>query len=403
MAPSSWQPDPTGRHQYRWWDGERWTHHVGDDGVAASDPDAGLDDLPAPTEGASARYDATQLTGRKATLGDGQTVTLASPGARLGAFLIDGLLLTLIALPVVLPLVLAADFQDGFDNEEVETWSDFWADTSVGIGWPTSGLDWFFFLFATVIFLVYEVSFIATKGQTPGKMAAGIRVVAAESGALPGFRKALRRWAIPGLVALVPVVGWLLVYVCYLSLTWGRDRKGWHDHVAGTMVVRTDRASHSRARWGRTASGQPVLLATPGARLGARIVDWQVMVLIWAVLLIPTVVIFVVLDVNRSPTSFLFLLLLPAVATGLVYEVVMTAVWGQTLGKMAMGIQVVRSSDGSAPGSATSFGRWALPGLALIVPVIGWLFSLLCYLSPTWGNEHQGWHDKQADTFVVVK
>lgn len=33
-----WQPDPTGRHQYRYWDGSTWTDHVADDGVATSDP-----------------------------------------------------------------------------------------------------------------------------------------------------------------------------------------------------------------------------------------------------------------------------------------------------------------------------------------------------------------------------
>ncbi|WP_419926843.1 DUF2510 domain-containing protein [Candidatus Poriferisocius sp.] len=38
MAVSSWEPDPTGRHQYRWWDGERWTDQVADDGVQSVDP-----------------------------------------------------------------------------------------------------------------------------------------------------------------------------------------------------------------------------------------------------------------------------------------------------------------------------------------------------------------------------
>jgi hypothetical protein len=37
VAPAGWHPDPTGRHQYRWFDGARWSHHVGDDGVASTD------------------------------------------------------------------------------------------------------------------------------------------------------------------------------------------------------------------------------------------------------------------------------------------------------------------------------------------------------------------------------
>src|SRR5690606_8719243 len=34
----AWHPDPTKAHEYRWWDGERWTEHVADNGQAAVDP-----------------------------------------------------------------------------------------------------------------------------------------------------------------------------------------------------------------------------------------------------------------------------------------------------------------------------------------------------------------------------
>ena len=36
--PPAWAPDPTGRHQWRWWGGVAWTDHVADDGVATEDP-----------------------------------------------------------------------------------------------------------------------------------------------------------------------------------------------------------------------------------------------------------------------------------------------------------------------------------------------------------------------------
>jgi hypothetical protein len=36
--PAAWHPDPTGRHQYRWWDGTTWSPNVSDDGVASEDP-----------------------------------------------------------------------------------------------------------------------------------------------------------------------------------------------------------------------------------------------------------------------------------------------------------------------------------------------------------------------------
>ncbi len=37
-SPAGWQPDPTGKHDHRYWDGARWTDHVADAGVAATDP-----------------------------------------------------------------------------------------------------------------------------------------------------------------------------------------------------------------------------------------------------------------------------------------------------------------------------------------------------------------------------
>ena len=45
-TPASWQPDPTGRHDHRYWDGTQWTDHVADAGVAGTDPYDG----PAPAD-----------------------------------------------------------------------------------------------------------------------------------------------------------------------------------------------------------------------------------------------------------------------------------------------------------------------------------------------------------------
>jgi Protein of unknown function (DUF2510) len=37
-APPQWSPDPSGRHQLRYWDGTSWSHHVADGGLAGTDP-----------------------------------------------------------------------------------------------------------------------------------------------------------------------------------------------------------------------------------------------------------------------------------------------------------------------------------------------------------------------------
>lgn len=37
LPPPEWLPDPTGRHQLRYWDGTRWSEHVSDRGVPSWD------------------------------------------------------------------------------------------------------------------------------------------------------------------------------------------------------------------------------------------------------------------------------------------------------------------------------------------------------------------------------
>ncbi len=37
-TPAGWHPDPMGRHQMRYWDGNVWTEHVSTNGVQATDP-----------------------------------------------------------------------------------------------------------------------------------------------------------------------------------------------------------------------------------------------------------------------------------------------------------------------------------------------------------------------------
>ncbi len=37
-AAGAWHPDPTGRHELRYWDGTRWTEHVSDAGTTGTDP-----------------------------------------------------------------------------------------------------------------------------------------------------------------------------------------------------------------------------------------------------------------------------------------------------------------------------------------------------------------------------
>ena len=49
-APTGWYPDPSRRHQYRYWDGERWTENARDAGQTTIDPPSAPVPAPWPSQ-----------------------------------------------------------------------------------------------------------------------------------------------------------------------------------------------------------------------------------------------------------------------------------------------------------------------------------------------------------------
>jgi uncharacterized RDD family membrane protein YckC len=94
-----------------------------------------------------------------------------------------------------------------------------------------------------VIPFLYETVFVAWRGQTPGKMIGGLRVTSRATGEVPTVRDAAVRALIPlpflGAMLFRPV--FLIGYVAvFASAAVARGLPiGWHDRVAGTIVVRT--------------------------------------------------------------------------------------------------------------------------------------------------------------------
>lgn len=81
------------------------------------------------------------------------------------------------------------------------------------------------------------------------------------------------------------------------------------------------------------------------------------------------------------------------------YQWLMIGRWGQTLGKMAVGIRVVRGEDADRVSYLRSLGRAAsvwLMGI-LLLPLF------LAYLWPLWDRRNQTIYDKMAGTIVVTK
>ncbi|MCU1484306.1 MAG: hypothetical protein JWN67_1052 [Actinomycetia bacterium] len=101
------------------------------------------------------------------------------------------------------------------------------------------------FLLWLLLTAAYEITLVARDGQTVGKRALGIRVVSAETGAVPTVGQAVRRWLVLGgvdrllsfllLPRLVSVAWDIVILVLVLRPPLHR---GPHDLFAGTIVTR---------------------------------------------------------------------------------------------------------------------------------------------------------------------
>jgi len=97
---------------------------------------------------------------------------------------------------------------------------------------------------AILVFL-YEALCYAMWGRTLGKVVAGTRLVGRESRDRPTVEQALLRALVTSVPTLVlvpkPLVGILLAdlaaIIIYLPVVRGRERRGLHDLLAGTIVI----------------------------------------------------------------------------------------------------------------------------------------------------------------------
>lgn len=145
-----------------------------------------------------------------------------------------------------------------------------WAAVGIGLSYAgMSGDDAAVVRAVTMAGLVagYEIVAVAVWSRTIGKLVAGTRVVALESGATPGWLQAFLRWAVPAIVSLgarfqgdgvagrlASMVSAVLTIVVYVGVLREPLRQGVHDKVAGTAVVRVPRPREDAKDGSRTGS-----------------------------------------------------------------------------------------------------------------------------------------------------
>jgi len=172
---------------------------------------------------------------RLTRLSTGQPVLLASGGNRLAARVIDVMFMFIIHLLLVNVIwALTGGAPPGG--------STLLAQHKIGLA-----------VSFALVGVLYEVLMTATTGQTPGKMVAKTRVVGTDSGDTLTMWESMRRWLAPAILAVgyfmlitgdrtatsyIGQISGLLALLVYASVAMDGNRRGWHDKLAGSVVVK---------------------------------------------------------------------------------------------------------------------------------------------------------------------
>ncbi len=94
-------------------------------------------------------------------------------------------------------------------------------------------------------------------------------------------------------------------------------------------------------------------------------------------------------------TGAMLTLTLVSMLVAFLYEVIMIRYYGATVGKMAIGVKVIRT-DGSDVGWGVSIGRYFMKIVSGMILAIG-------YIMAGFDDEKRALHDRVCDTRVVYK
>src|SRR5512140_1245896 len=147
---------------------------------------------------------------------------------RVGAALIDTILIAIVIWPVMTAVY----------------GTEYWSGDKLVQGPVDFLVNWVLPAVAIVLFWLY-------RQATPGKMAIGARIVDARTGAKPTTGQLVGRY-FAYYVSLLPLC------LGFFWVGWDPRKQGWHDKLAGTVVVRNRRRGEVRFEAGApTAPSEP--------------------------------------------------------------------------------------------------------------------------------------------------
>ena len=154
-----------------------------------------------------------------------------------------------------------------------------------------------------------------------------------------------------------------------------------------------------------TAPSSPIAgnmtLATLGSRIGARLIDGLLLLVVEGAVL---AVVVGVAASNSNPGAAIGAILLAYLVVGIVgicYEPLFLTKRGATPGKKAVGICVVNEDNGAKITSGQAWGRSLLPAAWLWIPLLGFIVHLVAVFSASSDPKRRTWMDKAAHTMVV--
>jgi uncharacterized RDD family membrane protein YckC len=180
----------------------------------------------------------------------------------------------------------------------------------------------------------------------------------------------------------------------------GYAQPGYYGQTSGPQFLPPEAGKHNA----RFDPAQPVrVLASPGRRLAARLIDVVVLFALFAAGAGILALIFRLAGVNqlRADTAggVIGIILLVALGIGwLLYDPLFVSKKGGTPGKLWLGIRVVRTSNAGNLSFGAALGRYFFPFLISVIPIAGLLNALwLLWDRPL----YQCLHDKVVGSVVV--